>query len=159
MKIKREIVTPYLVFIFLAVALSGILMFFHLFDNYTNVVHELLGLTFVLFVALHIIKNWKSIGNYSRKKLFIFPSIAILIISITFIIVGKARGNFENNILEKLLKSPVSVSFKVLNVNYKEAETIFRQNNLIIRDSLESIEEISLKNKKSPEDIIKLIYK
>ena len=51
MKIKREIVTPYLALVFFVVALSGILMFFHLFDGYTNVVHELLGLTFVLFVG------------------------------------------------------------------------------------------------------------
>ena len=159
MIIKREIVTPYLALVFLVVALSGILMFFHLFDGYTDVVHELLGLTFVLFVVLHIIKNWKSIGNYSRKRVFIFPGIVIIIISITFIVVGKVKGNLGNDILMKLLQSPASVSFKVLNVDYKEAEAIFRKNSIIIRDSLESIEEISLKNKKSPEDIIKLIYK
>ncbi|WP_018343591.1 DUF4405 domain-containing protein [Cytophaga aurantiaca] len=159
MKFKREIVTPYLVCIFLVVALSGIFMFFHLADDYTNTVHEFLGLGFALFAILHIINNWKSIINYSNNSLLVYPSIAILFISIALIIFGKLEGNMENELLEKLIKSPVNVSFKVIQIDYNEAITILNQNHIQVKDSLQSIEEISVANQTSPEEIIELINK
>ena len=119
MKIKREIVTPYLVFIFIVVALSGMLMFFPLFDDYTNVVHEFLRLAFPLSSILYIMNDWKSVANYSKKQQLIFPSTIILIISSTLLFVGKGKGNLENNILNKSLQYSVSVTFKVLDVEFE----------------------------------------
>lgn len=159
MKIKRDFVTPYLVFIFLVVACSGVLMFFHLLDDYTEVVHEFLGLTFVVFAILHVTTNWVNIKSYSAKRLFIVPSIAVLIFAVTLIVIGKIHGNLEHDLLERLVKSPVSNSFKVLNVDYGMAKTILEKNNIIVKDSLQSVEEISIQNQKSPEEIVELIMK
>ena len=157
MKFKREIVTPYLVFIFLIVGFSGVLMFFHLLDDYTNVVHEFLGLAFFLFAVLHIINNWKSVENYSKKQQLLIPGVVIVIISISFIVFGKIKGNLENDLLKKLVKAPIVYSFKVLDVQYNQAKVTLRKNNIIIKDSLQSIEDIGIKNQKSPEEIIELI--
>lgn len=159
MKIKREIVTPYLLFIFLIVSLSGILMFFHLLDDYTAVVHEFLGITFAVFAILHIVTNWKSILNYSNKRLLAIPSVVIFIIAITFMTIGKLKGNLERELLEKLMQSPVADSFKVLNVDYQQAKSRLYQQNIIVENSQESIAEIGTKNRKSPEEIIELILK
>jgi hypothetical protein len=62
MKLNREMITPYLGAIFIVVSVTGMLMFFHLPDNYTNVVRELLGLTFSSFAILHIIERF--FGQY-----------------------------------------------------------------------------------------------
>ena len=93
MKIKRNIVTPYLAFLFLAVGVSGIFMFFHVFDGYTKVVHEILGLAFVVFSVLHLIINWKSMKSHFKKRVFIFSGIIVLIFSIAFIMMGKMHKN------------------------------------------------------------------
>ncbi|MGJ4788041.1 DUF4405 domain-containing protein [Leptospira koniambonensis] len=159
MKLKKEFVTPYLVFIFLIVGATGVLMFFHLLDDYTKVVHEFLGISFVLFAIFHIRMNWSSIKNYAKKKQLLLPSIAILIISIAFIVGGKMHGNLEHDILEKVLRSPVSDSFKLINGNYQQAEEILKKNHIIIDDPSKSLEEISIHNKKSPEEIVELILK
>ncbi|TGM12801.1 DUF4405 domain-containing protein [Leptospira selangorensis] len=159
MKLKKEFVTPYLVFIFLIVGATGVLMFFHLLDDYTKVVHEFLGVSFVVFAIFHIRMNWSSIKNYAKKKQLLLPSIAILIISIAFIVGGKMHGNLEQDILEKVLRSPVSDSLKLLNGNYQQAEEILKKNNVIIDDPSKSLEEISIQNKKSPEEIVELILK
>ena len=159
MKFNRDIVTPYLVFIFLVVMLSGVMMFFHLLDDYTNVVHEFLGLAFASFAILHIITNWKSIQNYgSRRKLF-FPSVVILFVSCSLIVIGKVKGNLERELLERMIQAPVCYSFKTLKIEYEQATKILRQHNIVIKDSLQSIEQIGIANKKSPDDIIELIYK
>lgn len=156
---KREIVTPYLVFVFLIVAFSGTLMFFHLFDDYTNVVHEFLGLTFAFFAVLHIINNWKSIVNYSKKRLLAVPSIVVLLISVALIIGGILHGNIERRMLEKLAASPACFSFTVLNGNYSQAKNILANNRIFVKDSLESIEQISARTSTSPEEIVGMIMK
>lgn len=157
MKIKREIVTPYLIFIFLIVGLSGILMFFHLLDDYTNVVHEFLGITFAVFAILHIILNWKSILNYSNKRLLAVPSVVIILIAGVFIVIGKLKGNLERDLLEKLVQAPVSDSFKVLHVDFQQAKNTLQQKHIILKNAQESIVEISENNRQSPEEIIEIL--
>ena len=159
MKIKRELVTPYLAFIFVVVCVSGIFMFFHLMDDYTNVVHEFLGLAFALFAILHITINWKSIRNYFSKGMLAIPSIVILIISIAFITIGKIKGNLENEMLVKLLKAPAASSFKVLSGSYEQALSLLKAHDVIVKDPSESIEQISVRNNKSPEEVIEWIMK
>jgi len=156
MKMKRNIVTPYLVFLFLILGTSGFLMFFHILDDYTNPVHEFLGLAFILFSILHIIINWTSLKSHFKKKRFIFAGIIVLMISTTLIIIGKLHDTTEDIILNRLRNSPISNSFSVLSGDYNKAEIILRNNNIIIGDS-KTIEEISKMNQKSPEEIIKLI--
>lgn len=53
MKLNRNYVTPFISLVFLVVGISGLLMFFHLFDGYTEVVHEILGLLFVICYLCH----------------------------------------------------------------------------------------------------------
>jgi len=158
MKIKRNFVTPYIVFIFLVIGLSGILMFFHVYDDYTSVLHELLGLTFVLFSILHIIINWTSLKSHFKKKMFFISGLVVLLISIGLIIIGKVNGNHERVIIDKIVKAPILSSFTVLNVDYSEAEIILKNNNITIGDS-KTIEEICIRNQKSPNEIIELIVK
>lgn len=69
------------------------------------------------------------------------------------------HGNIEHDILEKVLRSPVSDSFKLLNGDYQQAKEILKKNNVIIDDPSKSLEEISIQNKKSPEEIVELILK
>lgn len=159
MKVKREIVTPYLIFIFLIVALSGLFMFFHLLDDYTTVVHEFLGVTFAVFAILHIFVNWKSILNYSHKRLLAVPSVVIIVIATALIIIGKLNGNLERELLVKLIQSPVAYSFKVLQIDYQQAKAILSRYNIQVKSSQESIEQISANNHKSPEELIELILK
>ncbi|WP_167882040.1 DUF4405 domain-containing protein [Leptospira semungkisensis] len=159
MKIKKENVTPYLIFIFLIIGSTGILMFFHVLDEYTTVVHEFLGLSFVVFAIFHIRMNWSNIKNYAKKRQLLLPSIVILVLSIAFIVGGKLHGNLEHDILEKVLRTPVSDSFKLLNGNYQDAIEILKQNHIVIDDPSKSLEEVSIQNKKSPEEIVELILK
>jgi hypothetical protein len=159
MKFNRDVVTPYLGVVFIVVAFSGVLMFFHLLDDYTNVVHEFLGLTFACFAVFHMISNWKSIENYGNRRKLFLPSVIILFVSTSLIVIGKVKGNLERELLERMIQAPVCYSFKTLNIDYYKANKIFLRHNIVIKDSLQSIEEIAVTNKKLPEDIIELIYK
>lgn len=158
-KIKRDFVIPYLALIFLIVALSGILMFFHMLDDYTKVVHEFLGLAFACFALLHVVTNRNSIRNYFAQRKFTAPAVAVIILASGLIIGGKLHGNLEQELLNKLVRAPASDSFRILNIDYGQAREILTRNSISVRDSLESVEEIAIRNKKSPEEIIELIIR
>lgn len=158
MKLKRNIITPYLTFLFVVVGLSGILMLFHILDDYTKVVHELLGAVFVLFSILHVIINWKSLKSHFKKKVFIISGVVVLIFSVTFIILAKMNVDHEGIMIEKITEAPISESFSVLDLDYNEVEKILQENNIVIGES-KTIKEIGLNNKKTSKDIIELIIK
>ena len=60
----KSLATPLTSIIFLVVAISGVLMYFHLLDKYTKDVHEIFGLVFVVVSLIHIFFNWKSMKNH-----------------------------------------------------------------------------------------------
>lgn len=158
MKIKREFITPYITFLFLVIGLSGIFMFLHVFDDYTQIVHEFFGLAFVIFTVLHIIINWKSLRIHFKKKMFVTSAIVVLLLSVGLIILGKLHVDEERVIMEKLSNAPISNVFSVLDIEYNEAEKILKNHNIKIAGS-NTIEEVSRKNQKSPNDILELIIK
>lgn len=156
MKLKRNIITPYLTFLFIMVGISGTLMLFHILDDYTKVVHELLGAVFVVFSVLHVLINWKSLKSHFKNRTFIISGIVVLALSIGFIILGKMDVNHEQIMIEKLIKAPVSESFSVLGLDYDNVESKLKENDIIIGES-KTIEEIGIHNRKSPKKIIELI--
>ena len=156
MKIKREFVTPYITFLFLLLGLSGIFMFIHVLDDYTQIVHEVLGLAFVIFSVLHIIINWKSLKIHFKKKMFVTSAIVVLLLSVGLIILDKLHVDEERGIMEKLSNAPISNVFSVLDIEYNKAEIILKNHNIIIAGS-NTIEDVSRKNQKSPKDILEII--
>ncbi len=156
MKIKREFITPYITFLFLVLGLSGILMFLHVFDDYTQIVHESIGLAFVIFSILHIIINWTSLKIHFKKRVFITSAIVVLLLSVGLVIYGKIHVNEERIIKEKLFKAPISIVFSILDIEYDKAEIILKNQNIIIAGS-NNLEEVCRKNKKSPDEILELI--
>lgn len=75
MNLNRNYITPFISLVFLVVGLSGLLMFFHLFDGYTEVVHELLGVFFVICAMFHIILNWKALKIHFKRGVFHFDKL------------------------------------------------------------------------------------
>lgn len=156
MKLKRNVITPYLTFLFIVVGLSGILMLFHILDDYTKIVHELLGTVFVLFSIFHVMINWKSLKTHFKSKVFIVSGIVVLLFSICFVVLAKIHVDHEGIMIEKLVAAPITESFSVLDLDYNEVEKILKENNITIGES-KTIKEIGLNNEKSPKEIIELI--
>lgn len=158
MKLKRSFVTPYITWTFLVIGLSGMLMLFHLGDGYTEVLHELFGLLFVVFSVFHIIINWKSLKNHFTERTMITSFIVVLFFSILVIIIGNGHGAHERVVMEKLLKAPIANAFEILEIDPYEAEETLENNHIVMGDS-KTIEDIGLNNQTSPMRIIELIVK
>src|SRR5690606_34394617 len=101
----------------LVVGISGILMLFHIFDGYTEVVHELLGLFFVICAAFHIILNWKALKIHFKKGVFIPAALAVAVISILFIIQQQYDPKLDTIVIDRIIKAPIDDVFRALQVD------------------------------------------
>ncbi|XXX76429.1 DUF4405 domain-containing protein [Sorangium sp. So ce134] len=158
MKLNRHLITPFLTFFFVPVGVSGALMFFHLADGFTEVLHEVLGLTFVLFVALHVVINWKSMRSYFGKTNFTIAAAAVTILSGGLIALERAQLPVDLIILEKVARAPISHSFRVLEIDHTKAATALNKRGIEL-DGAETIEDIWVNNDSSPEEVVEtLVY-
>jgi hypothetical protein len=155
-KTIKTAVTSFTAFLFLVVGITGILMFFHLFNDYTKVTHEILAIVFVLFSIFHLIVNWKSFKGYFKKLVFLTSGMIVFLFALLFIFISKNSDDLQRDLIEKLLKSPISHSFIVINKSFDQTKANLESNGIMIGES-NTIEEISIKNHISPQEIIELI--
>lgn len=158
MKINRNWVTPFLTLVFVSVGASGVLMFFHLADGFTEVLHEVLGLAFVIFASLHVVLNWKSIRNYFGKRNFAIAAVAVAISSVGLIVIERVKLPVDLIVLERIAKAPISDSFRVLEIDRGRAAAVLSKKGIEL-DGAETIEDIWVRNNSSPEEVVEtLIY-
>ena len=158
MKINRNIITPYITWTFFVLAFTGMLMLFHVFDGYTEVLHELIALFFVIISAFHIILNWKALRIHFKRRAFIISIIVVFLFSALIIILGSGHGQIERFTIEKMVQAPVFKTLDILEIDIKQAERIFHINNIEI-GTAQTIEEIGINNNISPKDLLELLVK
>lgn len=158
MKLSRNYVTPFISLIFLVVGLSGMLMFFHVFDGYTEVVHEYLGVFFVICAIFHIVLNWNALRRHFKKGVFIPAALGVLIVSVIFVVLELNNRPIDLVLMDKLIEAPISDAFKVLEIDSTEAAKRLELNGKSI-DGAKSIEDIWINNESDPEEVLDLIMK
>lgn len=158
MKFKlRDIATSLTTIVFFIVGLSGVMLYFKLFDSQVKELHEILGLAFVVAAVLHVFVNWKAMKNYFSKKIFISFVIVLALISGVFISNNLSAGeNPKGLVLKSMIEAPINSSLQVLNVDYDKAMNKLKNGNITNVDG-NSILAIAKTNKTSPFKIIAII--
>lgn len=155
---KRELATSFTTFLFLIISITGILMFFHLFDKYTKSMHEILGLVFVAVVILHVLFNWKSMKNYFTNKIFHSAAIITSIVALGFILSTSDQPNPKRVVFNSLFNKPIEKTFVLFNDDYKTVKETLKKAGLKIEEG-NSIKQIAKQNKVSPFKIVSLLTK
>lgn len=121
MKPNRNYITPFISLIFFVLGISGMFMFFHLLDGYTEVVHEFFGLFFFICAIFHILLNWKALKIHFNKGVFIPATLALEVISILFIVGQQFTPKVDTILLKRITKAPIDDAFKALQVDSRKA--------------------------------------
>lgn len=156
MKLNRNYVTPFISLVFLVVGLSGVLMFFHLFDGYTEVVHEFLGVFFVVCAVFHIILNWKALKIHFKKAVFLPALLGVITITSLLVVIERLYPPVDLQIMNRIVKAPVRDAFKALNINYDEANIKLKARGIGIENA-QSLEDLWKLNNADAEVIIDLL--
>lgn len=152
----RDVATSFTAIMFLVIALSGIMMYFHIMKNLVEELHEIIGLGFVVAALLHLYVNWSAMKKYFSKKVFLSSVLIIVLISGVFISQGLNKGeNPKKLLVEKVLNAPLSESFELFE-GYAKVEQKLQKHNIKIKDA-QNINAIAKANNISPFKIIKLL--
>lgn len=156
MKANRNYVTPFISLIFLVVGITGVLMFFHLFDGYTEVAHEFLGLFFVICAVFHIMLNWKALKIHFKKGVFIPAAFAVVIITALFTIQQHYNPKVDTILEQRMRKAAIDDVFRALQVDSLEARRRLEANGISL-EKVTTLEEIWMYNNVRPEKVFDLI--
>jgi glucan phosphoethanolaminetransferase (alkaline phosphatase superfamily) len=111
----RELATSLTALTFVIIGVTGVLMYFHLFESRIKTLHEILGLVFVGAVSLHVFFNWKSMRRYFGKQVFISTVIVAAAVSAVFVSAAGAGGaNPKTEIIRAVLAAPLDEAVQLL---------------------------------------------
>jgi len=145
----KDIATSFTTTIFIVIATTGVMMYFHILDKYTKNLHEIIGLGFVVFAILHVFVNWKSMKSYFSKKIFLLSFIVVGMISVGFIINTPTGENPKTTIIKSVLTAPIEDAVNILGVDMDLFELRLKIANIKF-DNEVSISQIAKVNKISP---------
>src|SRR5690554_727528 len=156
MKLNRNYVTPFIFLVFLVVAITGVLMLFHLFDGYTEVAHEILGAFFILCSIAHAVLNWKALKIHFKRGVFLPALAGIFFLSAILVVSEIMYPPVDLTIMRKLTKAPIHDAFSALGVNYEIASESLKEMDILI-DEARTMEDLWIQNDADPEKIIDLL--
>ena len=79
--LEKNWVSPFVALSFLIISVTGILMLLHVKSHAVSVLHEWMGLIFVIAGALHLILNWKAFLSCFLEKKSSFAVILVLVLA------------------------------------------------------------------------------
>ncbi|KIM13149.1 MAG: hypothetical protein KU38_00310 [Sulfurovum sp. FS08-3] len=151
----RDVATSLSAILFGVIAITGVMLFFHLFESHIKELHEVIGVVFVAAVLLHIVANWRAMRNYFAKKIFIIMGVGVVIVSSGLIAptFAKQEPSPKKIVIDAMFHAPIEDSFAVLAsqnaVAKLQAQGIKMEGN--------TIEEIAKANAVSPYKIVAIV--
>jgi len=156
MKLDRKYITPFISLLFVVLAITGIFMLFHLFDGYTEVAHELIGIGFVAAAIFHIILNWNGLKIHFMRQVFMPAAIAVAVLTLFFIYLERKQLPLDIVIVDKTFKAPLKESCEVLEIDYATAIKKLQIEGYKIR-GIKTLEDIWKQNDRDPQEVIELL--
>lgn len=120
----REWATPLTMGSFALMAVTGVLMFFHLDTGLNKPAHEWLGWAMVLGVVLHSVANFGSFKRYfSQRTALAVMGIFLLVLGLSFLPLGDKGGGKPAPVkaAEALIDAPIPV---LAQVTGKDTQTL-----------------------------------
>ncbi len=154
--ITKDTATSLTTVVFTVIGISGVMMFFHFFDNYVKEMHEILGLVFVVVVFFHVFFNWKSMKKYFSKKVFLISSIIIFLVSLGFVANASTGKSSKGMIIKSVLSAPIEDSIKVLGLDMDMVELKLKNANIKFEEEA-TLTQIAKSNDISPFKIVEII--
>lgn len=150
----RDLATSMTAFFFFVIGISGVMMYFHFFDDYVKELHEILGLVFVAVVFTHVYFHIKSFKSYFGKKVFTISAVVVLGISAMFVVNTPEGENPKKTLIISMLDAPIESSAKVLNLDMQTLKERLKTNGIKISSSDVTISSIAKDNSISPFELV-----
>ncbi|MDK9706558.1 MAG: DUF4405 domain-containing protein [Desulforhopalus sp.] len=158
MTVKNFSTTP-TIGLFLIISVTGILLLFHVGGGNVKMLHEWLGIIFVVCGILHAVANWRLMKRYlggMKAAVIAF----MLVSAVTYSLVATPSdtgGSPIKSVITQVKKAPLSTLAGLYGQRTDRLVKKLEDNGLTVASVDASLEEIARQNKVAAEKIIVLI--
>jgi hypothetical protein len=163
----REWATPLTAGAFLLMAVTGVLIFFHLDSGLNKAAHEWLGWAMIVGVAAHIVANFPAFKRYlgSRLAQAIVGAFAVILL-VSFLPLGEGkegRGGFGGPpvlraSVEALTNAPLSVVAQVAKKDEASLIEDLKDAGYEVKNTDQTIDDLSLGDRRQRMDLLATIF-
>jgi hypothetical protein len=141
---------------FVVIAVTGILMFFHLDFGLMKGVHEWIGWLLVIGAVAHLVVNWRPFLAYFRRPVGIGIMAVVLLLGALSLLPagGHPHGPAMMGAVRALEQSSLSLVAQVAKCSPQSAIDALRTRGLHVRDEAQTISEIASDNNKRSTEIL-----
>ena len=96
--LNRAWISPATSISFLVVAITGVMLAFHMKSRGVKLIHEWIGYTFILAGVVHLLLNWKAFKSYFRQRSAIVALIAVLVATVALLSASSGSASQQSKL-------------------------------------------------------------
>lgn len=156
----KQISTTPTIALFLIVSVTGIFLLFHMGSGNLKVIHEWLGLVFVVFGILHALANWPLLKRYFGGMKAV--AIGLMVVAaVTFSVFPSTSSKGKNpmqSVIAQVKKAPLATIAILYGQETERVVQRLRDNGYTLANVDSTLEEIARQNNVPAEKIISVIH-
>jgi hypothetical protein len=152
----KESATPLAMALFIVIAVSGTMLFFHVGEGLVKELHEWFGIAFVTAAILHVYRNWLLFKKYFQKRLLWAILTLTIIVTLAFVAPAGLLGqrNGIRLIVDAVSTAPLQQIAPVLGTSYEDMRARFAKQGIVINNPAISLREIAHHSKRELPEVL-----
>ena len=142
--------------LFGVIALSGVMLFFHIAPNTVKHVHEWLGMIFIVAAAWHVARNWRGFVHMLGKKESGVVITLVALVAVIVVVIGPRGegGNPAFRVAIRLEQVPVASVAPLFGQTADSIVGRLKAQGLTVSDANQSLAEVAEANNTSPHRLL-----
>lgn len=161
MNTVKTLVTPFTIASFIIMAITGVLLFFHLDVGLNKVAHEWLGWLFLAAVGLHIFfVHSKSLKSYFKRPAALVVIVsAVVVTALSFLPIGDDKGKPSFIKAEQaLFTGDLNLVSQILGGSESSLRESLESQGLVYRSGDNSLQAIAVQNGISQKEMMSRVF-
>ena len=149
--------TPLIMGSALVVAISGVMLFYHLQSGLVKSMHEWLGLLFVAAIVLHVLNHWMPVSRYLKNRQALGIIAVVVITAAGWIITnGTTEENPAKRLFAKAQQAPLSAIAGLQSEPVEHIVGRLQMAGITVISEQQSVADIATKNRRNPMELISI---
>lgn len=152
----KKSATPLAMALFMVIAVSGTMLFFHVGEDLVKELHEWLGIAFVTAAILHVYRNWSSFKKYFQQRLLWAILTLTIVVTLAFVVPAGLLGQRHGIrfIVDAVTTAPLQQIAPVLGTSYEDMRARFAEQGIVIDNPAISLREIAHHSKRELPEVL-----
>lgn len=151
----RRWATPVTIGGFILMAVTGLMMFFHVELGISKDVHEWAGWVMILGVVMHLVGNWKLFSRYfSQKSAWALISVFVVVLVGSMLIPQSGEGGGPKQIIGTVLNAPLDKVAGLAGKSVEDLQAQLTAKGWKVDPAAANLDAIAKANQTSPIDVL-----